>query len=198
MRKLLVGSAIAVGAVLSSASFSPSEAAVFRGRLVFDTREPIVDSISDSGVFFTTDIKPEAEVDSTSTGNFLSLEGNTVTLMNLILDGSGQLSSPQELFAVDAGPTFTVTSLADVRVQSFGPSDFFGATLRGFFSSGTNSTAVSPSSFAFVVDAGGGQEDLVDFSLTTVPTPALLPGLIGMGFAALRRRKSEDQKLAEA
>jgi hypothetical protein len=29
-------------------------------------------------------------------------------------------------------------------------------------------------------------------TFTAVPTPALLPGLVGMGLAALRRRKAEE------
>lgn len=35
-------------------------------------------------------------------------------------------------------------------------------------------------------------------SATAVPTPALLPGLIGMGVAALRKRKGEAEETAEA
>jgi hypothetical protein len=35
-------------------------------------------------------------------------------------------------------------------------------------------------------------------SATPVPTPALLPGLIGMGVAALRKRKGEAEESAEA
>ncbi|PSR19095.1 hypothetical protein C8255_04085 [filamentous cyanobacterium CCP3] len=35
-------------------------------------------------------------------------------------------------------------------------------------------------------------------SATAVPTPALLPGLIGMGLAALRKRKGEAEESAEA
>lgn len=35
-------------------------------------------------------------------------------------------------------------------------------------------------------------------SATPVPTPALLPGLIGMGVAAMRKRKGEDEESAEA
>jgi hypothetical protein len=43
--------------------------------------------------------------------------------------------------------------------------------------------------------AGGGSEsyqaDNLSFSTTPIPTPALLPGLVGMGLAAWRKRKAE-------
>lgn len=35
--------------------------------------------------------------------------------------------------------------------------------------------------------------NVTDVNVTGVPTPALLPGLIGMGVAALRKRKQEDE-----
>lgn len=40
---------------------------------------------------------------------------------------------------------------------------------------------------------GGSQDNLAidDFSVTAVPTPALLPGLIGLGLGVLRKRKAE-------
>lgn len=43
-----------------------------------------------------------------------------------------------------------------------------------------------------------GEPDSYQISGTPVPTPALLPGLIGMGVAALRKRKGEAEESAEA
>lgn len=40
--------------------------------------------------------------------------------------------------------------------------------------------------------------DKVSLSATAVPTPALLPGLVGMGVAALRKRKNDRAEAAEA
>lgn len=38
---------------------------------------------------------------------------------------------------------------------------------------------------------------LDDVNLTTIPTPALLPGLIGMGLAAMRKRRNEQVEHSE-
>lgn len=42
------------------------------------------------------------------------------------------------------------------------------------------------------------QAGIVEIESTPVPTPALLPGLIGMGVAALRKRKNDRSEAAEA
>lgn len=47
----------------------------------------------------------------------------------------------------------------------------------------------SPSGSTFSADITAGEE---------IPTPALLPGLVGMGVAALRKRKSEEEETVEA
>ncbi len=41
---------------------------------------------------------------------------------------------------------------------------------------------------------GSGYATISNFSVTPVPTPALLPGLIGMGVAALRKKRSEAEE----
>ncbi|MBE9061245.1 PTPA-CTERM sorting domain-containing protein [cf. Phormidesmis sp. LEGE 11477] len=203
-RKLLVSSALAVGAVLASASFSASEAAIFRGRLAFDqdSAEPqgdFIENVSSSGIDFVGGAT--SEVDSSSTEDFATLIGNTVFLNDLVLDGAGNLlGGPQVLFSVDSGPSFTATSVSNVLFSPVGPNDLFAADLRGFFTSGPNNTAVSPSSVVIALNGGGNpvQSDFLNYSFTTVPTPALLPGLIGMGVAALRRRKEEELESAES
>ncbi len=70
------------------------------------------------------------------------------------------------------------------------------ATFDGFFRSGGDLTAATgtftaqpgfnPSSYSLSIKAAA------------VPTPALLPGLIGMGIAAWRKRKGESAAQAEA
>jgi len=51
---------------------------------------------------------------------------------------------------------------------------------------------------------GGNQADMSHITMYVpdgfepIPTPALLPGLIGMGAAALRKRKGEGDESAEA
>lgn len=41
---------------------------------------------------------------------------------------------------------------------------------------------------------GAGYATISNFNVTPVPTPALLPGLIGMGVAALRKKQSEAEE----
>ncbi len=51
-----------------------------------------------------------------------------------------------------------------------------------------------------VVAWGGGSDEIFTYATATettpVPTPALLPGLVGMGVAALRKRKQETEAKA--
>ncbi len=62
---------------------------------------------------------------------------------------------------------------------------------EGFFFVFTNSTGqFNPSYGGIYVDGNGNGIDVASGSVTAVPTPALLPGLIGLGAAALRRRKT--------
>jgi len=41
-------------------------------------------------------------------------------------------------------------------------------------------------------------KNLANVAVVTIPTPALLPGLIGMGIAAIRKRKSEESEVEVA
>lgn len=68
-------------------------------------------------------------------------------------------------------------------------------TFKGIFSTSTDSiaaTGIFTSDFEF----GGLQP--YKMNITAVPTPALLPGLIGMGVAALRKRKGEEEVAEQA
>lgn len=73
-----------------------------------------------------------------------------------------------------------LTALGEVgaEVYSFGQTALGGATGE-------------PNTFIFAF-AGVGGDPIVPPGNTEVPTPALLPGLIGMGVAALRKRKGEE------
>ncbi|PZO21129.1 MAG: hypothetical protein DCF25_05645 [Leptolyngbya foveolarum] len=67
----------------------------------------------------------------------------------------------------------------------FRPSNLGGT--GGFTAQGR--LAFNPGGSTFSADITAGEE---------VPTPALLPGLVGMGVAALRKRKSEEEEAVEA
>lgn len=65
---------------------------------------------------------------------------------------------------------------------------------------GTYTFLVNPGeSFGFYVEtadnlSGEGFVTISNFNVTPVPTPALLPGLIGMGVAALRKKRGEAEE----
>jgi hypothetical protein len=67
------------------------------------------------------------------------------------------------------------------------------ADLRGVFVSGSDSIAAVG---RFTSQLSGANPSSYSLSIEAVPTPALLPGLIGMGIAALRRKKEEAEENA--
>lgn len=76
---------------------------------------------------------------------------------------------------------FSLTSLAYVNNNPIE-----GYTGRGLFRDGTPGLVTFSTQFGDTTNSYSG-------NLAAVPTPALLPGLIGMGVAALRRRKSDEE-----
>ncbi|HEY9699679.1 MAG TPA: PTPA-CTERM sorting domain-containing protein [Trichocoleus sp.] len=91
----------------------------------------------------------------------------------------------------------TLTSQPNFGFFLGNPSNSNGATVGTFF---TNKSSIS---FPFGVN----QKEAENFSASRwtataipapVPTPALLPGLLGMGVAALRKRKNDRSEAAEA
>lgn len=85
--------------------------------------------------------------------------------------------------------TWTLTSIAGGGIYGpAGPAD------------GDYNFLVNPGDFfGFYVETadnkfGEGFATISNFNVTAVPTPALLPGLIGMGVAALRKKQSEAEE----
>ena len=189
--KFLTCGLLAAGALLASASLSPAQAAGLRGSLSFEGINPgdnLINSIASPAIDFNND-PGLFEVDA-ATGGFTQFSNAGVTV-NDITDA---FSSDFELFdigggaGVVGGATFTVKQFID---PVFAGNLFFVSEARGFFTTSEGSTDTA--SFLLTFNSPGVGADEVDFNLETVPTPALLPGLIGMGVAALRRRKSGDE-----
>lgn len=65
--------------------------------------------------------------------------------------------------------------------------------LEGQVRSASNTALATGSLFSLEI----GQSSTDSIGVVTVPTPALLPGLLGMGVAALRKRKDETEVEAE-
>lgn len=88
----------------------------------------------------------------------------------------------------------------DTYAESAFPNPFAGGILTGFFTNGLGKT-VAKGSFAGQfndIQATGTNTFSGTLVANEVPTPALLPGLVGMGVAALRKRKSEELETEEA
>lgn len=98
------------------------------------------------------------------------------------------------LTELDNGVEFTLSSFNLEKDTD----DSFDATIEGLFTpanldgtgafSAQGGLSFSPGT-SFSANITAGQE---------VPTPALLPGLLGVGIAALRKRKSEELESADA
>jgi len=96
-------------------------------------------------------------------------------------DWFGASSSNAGVLANLLAPTAQGSTVSGFNTTTFDLTPWAGSTVRlafrevdnqGFFQAGVDGVAVNSSA-------------------TAVPTPALLPGLIGMGIAALRKRKNE-------
>jgi hypothetical protein len=87
---------------------------------------------------------------------------------------------------------FTLTKFDLTKTNgTFGPN--FIANFEGFFNDGSSGVGDFRSAATvgsnLLLSSGGGYAIALDS--TPVPTPALLPGLVGLGVAALRKRKGE-------
>ena len=190
--KFFTSGALAAAAILVSSVLSPAYAAGLRGRLSFEQADPdaisfdLVKSISDPVVDFNND-DDVFEVNA-GLGDFAAFVGSKVTVNDINLS---TFSSGFQLFTIAGGPTFTVREFVDPVFRT----GRFDAEVRGFFTNADGSKSEA-TSILFSLNSNVVGDD-VDFNLATVPTPAMLPGLIGMGVSALRRRKSEELEMSE-
>ncbi|HEY9877420.1 MAG TPA: PTPA-CTERM sorting domain-containing protein [Leptolyngbyaceae cyanobacterium] len=132
---------------------------------------------------------------------------NTESFFNIstwVLKAKSDENSGKNFFSPTGGKegTFDFSALGidftnnNVLVTFKGPNAF---NFVGYLATQATGTWYSP----FVNDKGNVQ-DVSHMSIFTsaktqaVPTPALLPGLVGMGVAALRKRKGNAEESAEA
>lgn len=134
---------------------------------------------------------------------FVSTDGLLTTNQGLCAYNTSDLNCQADL-AVNF--TNTVNNLSftangfntgdEITVDAFGISGFLGNIV--FASNGLVDLSafsnVSAINIQFTGTEGAGflYNDFIFDEASTIPTPALLPGLIGMGVAALRKRKQED------
>lgn len=122
----------------------------------------------------------------TSTGSFAGLDG-FAPIQNLTLTSlGGSLFSggavTNFITNIGAGISFDLTKFIYDNSTS-------SATFEGIFKSDTDSIAASGGLFTSQLTSFNPSS--YSGSIAAVPTPALLPGLIGLGMGMLRKRKKE-------
>lgn len=132
---------------------------------------------------------------SDATGGFATYIGDTGFIKNLVFS-NGVSGSKDNFLSIGADLFFDLSSAVASFSGTAADFDFLGTynnSMGEILGSGTLTTQVkfvngvdTPSSFS------------ISGETAPVPTPALLPGLVGMGVAALRKRKSEEEAVEEA
>lgn len=99
---------------------------------------------------------------------------------------------PYKLFTLSKTGQSNIDFFATSAIRTdFEADDEFEALIKGYFNDGTSGVG-SAGVFTLRKGIGG------DAEFEAIPTPALLPGLIGMGLAVLRKRKRDAAEEAEA
>lgn len=138
------------------------------------------------------------QVNSSSTGSFASYIGKSGTIKDLGLNPASP-TPVTNFLKISPDLSFDLTSFNYGVVSFPGAFDIFGNGVSGVFKNASGQAVAEGLITAQIID--GTTKGLSSYSgtitvtkPTAVPTPALLPGLIGLGVAALRKRKQEKVK----
>jgi uncharacterized protein YjbI with pentapeptide repeats len=147
-----------------------------------------------SGNTFGQRTNVSASTGSFENSNFFSLIPPLPRIQDLALIAGGPglftISGPINNFITGVNLGSAPFSNVDFNLTSFIWNSSTGdADLTGVFVSGSDSIQ-AVGRFTSQLSAANNLSSY-SLSITAVPTPALLPGLIGMGVAALRRKKDE-------
>lgn len=195
LRGAVVAGAIATASIVSA---SPVEAAT-----VFDFTGPSNGNAGVPSLNFIVDGLTVTATGSTQDGDSRNVTqgSNGIGVTN-----GGPLDSQVDGFGPDDVLNLFFSESVRLVSATFGSSqanDEFQLLVDGaeFFGTNGESTGSGPfifnpspgpsESFGFTVTENNDDYFLQSLVVETIPTPALLPGLIGMGAAALRRRRQE-------
>jgi|GEM_PF-3359311 len=181
--------AVATAVVASSAlAICPAQAATIGSKLDFfgigkaDFATPKIDFLNLN--FSSGASTGQFAVQGTSTGSFAGLELGTIKDIGateaLSLFGGTGVSN----FLQAGSETFKLTQLTGFASSTISFEGIFGDGVKGL---GT-----------FTVLGNQGELFTYQGSVTAVPTPALLPGLLALGLGVLRKRKAEAIEEVEA
>jgi hypothetical protein len=187
MKKLAVGAAIAASVVGGSVSMTaPAEAATFgfSGSARLERNSP--------AGFSTLNFRQVPGGYLTPTGTAVDEDFNQFTINDILLNGTASpwtLVAPTSSFfsgaTVPNGGSFTLTSFNLTELAN----SLFRADIVGNFANGALGTGTLTTQDPLFLTSGATYS--VTLNYAAVPTPALLPALLGMGAAALRKRKGE-------
>ncbi|MEA5448627.1 PTPA-CTERM sorting domain-containing protein [Leptolyngbya sp. CCNP1308] len=162
------------------------------GRAKFNTTSGLLDFREDPGNIYGTEIGT-ASVTTSSSGRFASLLNQLATLQDITLT---QTAGNVWEYTGSTLPSFITVGSIGFELSTFrlvrNPGNDWLATVDGRF----QDTGL-PALGAFdplqddLFTLANSQGASYSFDIEEVPTPALLPGLIGIGVAALRRKKDE-------
>jgi hypothetical protein len=137
------------------------------GSLMIEELDLTGANTSGSTVFSIFNVTPDSQGYIPFITGGLSLNGETILVDILASTQFFGVANPNN-------PNFNLTSpILDLRVRD-------------------SSHTVLGDGFASAVNLGGLGEDSI--SVVTVPTPALLPGLVGFGIAALRKKQGDKRE----
>jgi hypothetical protein len=177
-----VATALVVG---SSLAISPAQAATVGSRLDFEwfARTTLPGGIDFLGQQLQGNLGNPGSgyfaVQGTSTGSFSGLGSGTIkdlTASQLSSLGSGSTSVSN--FLKVGSETFTLSKFNFLANNTISFEGLFGNGVKGIGSATYGSTFV-PTVYQYSA------------SVTAVPTPVLLPGLVALGVGVLRKRKAE-------
>lgn len=138
-------------------------------------------------------------LDSTS----VAKKGSTITLQDLSLKKTSATTwslvsiVPNFITGLNSGVAFTLDTF-NLTKGIVGKSTIFSADYTGTFTGLGNGTGSLTTSGSGDFTSADGTSYSSGIRGTSIPTPALLPGLLGFGAAALRKRKGEAVTEAEA
>jgi hypothetical protein len=205
LKKLAVGAAIAAAAVGGGMAVTAPAQAATLNTLNF-TSPPIVRldesgstatlNFADLGGAFNGSSGTSALTNPLDTGVFGAV-GTPVTIQDLVLTALGgdvwELTTgpiPNFITGFTPAGNFTLTSFRLQQISIPNGPTIFSGSYRGTFANlaGPIGVGVLTAQSGLRTEAGTTFSNTID-----IPTPALLPGLVGMGVAALRKRKGETE-----
>lgn len=211
--KAAVAAAVVAG---STFAVAPSQAATF-GSVTFGGQNELKSVKGDKNTHIATIVFNDGVLNiNAGSGSFSSFVGGTATFISKTVEtNQTNLNNFITFKTADLSKTitFNLTAFLDPAYTEIGSElDFknpkpdtngqFQARISGFLNPGASPVDDKNSGFnTFKFDS---QVDAftnvtsIKLATTPIPTPALLPGLIGMGIAAIRKRKSEEIDVEEA